>query len=125
LLLTSACAPVLCLSIWLALDQALLVPKIIEIRKLASVHMAWWRHATPTQLPLSKSPRFSQGPGARRPLCRLERERLGGSHIIDVADLDAATNWAARSQLCFVVSSSPVMEATLLTREVSEFIKPA
>ena len=55
------------------------------------------------------------------------KEQLGGFHIIDVADLDAAISWAARSPTALhgVVEVRPVMEGTLLTRDVSEFIKPA
>jgi len=55
------------------------------------------------------------------------KEQLGGFHIIDVADLDAAISWAARSPTALhgVVEVRPVMEGTLLTRDISEFIKPA
>jgi len=55
------------------------------------------------------------------------KEQLGGFHIIDVADLDAAISWAARSPTALhgVVEVRPVMEGTLLTRDLSEFIKPA
>ena len=55
------------------------------------------------------------------------KEQLGGFHIIDVADLDAAISWAARSPTALhgVVEVRPVMEGTLLTRDVSEFMKPA
>ena len=54
------------------------------------------------------------------------KEQLGGFHIIDVADLDAAISWAARSPTALhgVVEVRPVMEGTLLTRDLSEFIKP-
>ena len=55
------------------------------------------------------------------------KEQLGGFHIIEVADLDAAIAWAARSPTALhgVVEVRPVMEGTLLTRDLSEFIKPA
>lgn len=55
------------------------------------------------------------------------KEQLGGFHIIEVADLDAAISWAARSPTALhgVVEVRPVMEGTLLTRDLSEFIKPA
>ena len=55
------------------------------------------------------------------------KEQLGGFHIIDVADLDAAISWAARSPTALhgIVEVRPVMEGTLLTRDLSEFIKPA
>jgi hypothetical protein len=55
------------------------------------------------------------------------KEQLGGFHIIEVADLDAAISWAARSPTALhgVVEVRPVMEGTLLTRDMSEFIKPA
>src|SRR5262245_19695399 len=51
------------------------------------------------------------------------KEQLGGFHIIEVADLDAAISWAARSptSLHGVVEVRPVMEGTLLTRDPSEF----
>ena len=54
------------------------------------------------------------------------KEQLGGFHIIEVADLDAAIAWAARSPTALhgVVEVRPVMEGTLLTRDLSEFIKP-
>jgi hypothetical protein len=55
------------------------------------------------------------------------KEQLGGFHLIEVADLDAAISWAARSPTALhgVVEVRPVMEGTLLTRDLSEFIKPA
>ena len=55
------------------------------------------------------------------------KEQLGGFHIIEVADLDAAIAWAARSPTALhgVVEVRPVMDGTLLTRDTSEFIKPA
>ena len=54
------------------------------------------------------------------------KEQLGGFHIIEVADLDAAIAWAARSPTALhgVVEVRPVMEGTLLTRDLSEFIRP-
>lgn len=55
------------------------------------------------------------------------KEQLGGFHIIDVPDLDAAIAWAARSPTALhgVVEVRPVMEGTLLTRDMTDFIKPA
>jgi hypothetical protein len=43
------------------------------------------------------------------------REQLGGFHIIDVADLDAALSWAARcpTALHGVVEVRPISEVTL------------
>ncbi len=43
------------------------------------------------------------------------KEQLGGFHIIDVADLDAALSWAARcpTALHGVVEVRPIMEKTL------------
>lgn len=43
------------------------------------------------------------------------KEQLGGFHIIDVADLDAALSWAARcpTALHGVVEVRPIMERTL------------
>jgi hypothetical protein len=54
------------------------------------------------------------------------KEQLGGFHIIEVADLDAAIAWAARSPTALhgVVEVRPVREGTLLTRDIAEFIKP-
>ena len=54
------------------------------------------------------------------------KEQPGGFHIIEVADLDAAISWEARSRpLHGVVEVRPVKEGALLTRDRSEFIKPA
>jgi hypothetical protein len=55
------------------------------------------------------------------------KEQLGGFHIIEVADLDAALTWAARSPTALhgVVEVRPVMEGTMLTRDISEFLNPA
>jgi len=54
------------------------------------------------------------------------KEQLGGFHIIEVADLDAAIAWAARSPTALhgVVEVRPIREGTLLTRDINEFIKP-
>jgi len=54
------------------------------------------------------------------------KEQLGGFHIIEVADLDAAIAWAARSPTALhgVVEVRPVMEGTLLTRDMNDFITP-
>ena len=52
------------------------------------------------------------------------KEQLGGFHIIEVADLDAAIAWAARSPTAIhgVVEVRPVREGTLLNRDVSAYI---
>jgi hypothetical protein len=54
------------------------------------------------------------------------KEQLGGFHIIEVADLDAAIAWAARSPTALhgVVEVRPVMEGTMLTRDMSAFLNP-
>jgi hypothetical protein len=54
------------------------------------------------------------------------KEQLGGFHIIEVADLDAAIAWAARSPTARhgVVEVRPVRDGTLLTTDMSELIKP-
>jgi hypothetical protein len=54
------------------------------------------------------------------------KEQLGGFHIVEVADLDAALAWAARSPTALhgVVEVRPLMEGTLLTRDINDFIKP-
>src|SRR5256884_4692368 len=52
------------------------------------------------------------------------KEQLGGFRIIDVADLDAAIAWAARSPTALygVVEVRPVRERTLLTRDIADYI---
>jgi hypothetical protein len=54
------------------------------------------------------------------------KEQLGGFHIIEVADLDAAISWAARSPTALhgVIEVRPVREGTLLTDDLSQYIKP-
>lgn len=53
------------------------------------------------------------------------KEQLGGFHIIEVPDLDAAIAWAARSPTALhgVVEVRPLWEGTLLTRDHSEYLK--
>jgi hypothetical protein len=53
------------------------------------------------------------------------KEQLGGFHIIEVPDLDAAISWASRSPTALhgVVEVRPVREGTLLTNDISEYIK--
>lgn len=53
------------------------------------------------------------------------KEQLGGFRIIEVADLDAAISWAARSPTALhgVVEVRPLWEGTLLTTDPAEFIK--
>lgn len=55
------------------------------------------------------------------------KEQLGGFHIIEVPDLDAAIAWAARSPTALhgIVEVRPVRDGTLLTRDIAELIKPA
>jgi len=52
------------------------------------------------------------------------KEQLGGFHIIEVADLDAAIAWAARSPTALhgVVEVRPVREGTLLTTDLAKYI---
>jgi hypothetical protein len=54
------------------------------------------------------------------------KEQLGGFHIIEVPDLDAAISWAARSPTALhgVVEVRPLMDGTLLARDMSDFMKP-
>lgn len=54
------------------------------------------------------------------------KEQVGGFHIIDVADLDAAIAWAARSPTALhgVVEVRPLTDGTFLTRDIADFIKP-
>ena len=53
------------------------------------------------------------------------KEQLGGFHIIDVADLDAAIAWAARSPTALhgIVEVRPVRESTLLSRDIADYIE--
>jgi hypothetical protein len=53
------------------------------------------------------------------------KEQLGGFHIIEVADLDAAITWASRSPTALhgVVEVRPVREGNLLANDLSEYIK--
>ncbi len=54
------------------------------------------------------------------------KEQLGGFHIIDVPDLDAAISWASRSPTSIhgVVEVRPLFDGTFLTRNIDDFIKP-
>jgi hypothetical protein len=53
------------------------------------------------------------------------KEQLGGFHVLEVPDLDAAIAWAARSPTALhgVVEVRPLWEGTLLDRDVNDFIK--
>jgi len=52
------------------------------------------------------------------------KEQIGGFHLIEVDNLDAAIQWAARSPTALhgVVEVRPVREGTLLTRDVEPFL---
>ncbi len=52
------------------------------------------------------------------------KEQIGGFHIIEVPDLDAALSWAARSPTALhgVVEVRPVREGTFLTRDIAQFL---
>lgn len=52
------------------------------------------------------------------------KEQLGGFHIIEAEDLDAAIAWAARSPTALhgIVEVRPVREGTLLTNDIAEYI---
>jgi hypothetical protein len=54
------------------------------------------------------------------------KEQLGGFHIIEVADLDTAIAWAARSPTALhgIVEVRPVREGTLLTDDIADYVKP-
>jgi len=69
---------------------------------------------------VNDKPQVLDGPYAE------SKEQLGGYHIIEVADLDAAIAWAARSPTAIhgVVEVRPMWEGTLLTTDVSEYVKP-
>jgi hypothetical protein len=53
------------------------------------------------------------------------KEQLGGFHIIEVTDLDAAISWAARSPTAQhgIVEVRPMHEGTLLTEDISKYLK--
>lgn len=54
------------------------------------------------------------------------KEQLGGFHIIEVPDLDAAIGWAAKSPTALhgAVEVRPLWEGTLLTSDVAQYLKP-
>lgn len=68
---------------------------------------------------LDDKPRIHDGPYADT------KEQLGGFHIIEVPDLDAAIGWATRSPTALhgVVEVRPLREGTMLTRDMSEVLK--
>ena len=59
--------------------------------------------------------------------CTDSKEQLGGFHIIEVADLDAAISWAARSPTAIhgVVEVRPLWEGTLLTNDIGDYLTQA
>ena len=52
------------------------------------------------------------------------KEQLGGFHIIEAPDLDAAISWAARSPTALhgVVEVRPLWDGTLLTTDINDYI---
>jgi hypothetical protein len=52
------------------------------------------------------------------------KEQLGGFHIIEAPDLDAAISWAARSPTAThgIVEVRPLWEGTLLTTDIADYI---
>lgn len=54
------------------------------------------------------------------------KEQLGGFHLIDVDDLDAALKWAARSPTALhgIVEVRPVNKGNLLTCDIDALCKP-
>jgi hypothetical protein len=54
------------------------------------------------------------------------KEQFGGFHIIEVLDLDAAISWASRSPTALhgVVEVRPMWERTLMTDDISKYLKP-
>ena len=52
------------------------------------------------------------------------KEQLGGFHIVEVPDLDAAISWAARSPTALhgVVEVRPMWEGTMLTRPITDYM---
>ncbi len=54
------------------------------------------------------------------------KEQIGGFHIIEVPDLDAAIAWAGRSPTALhgSVEVRPVREGTMLTNDLKTYLKP-
>jgi hypothetical protein len=54
------------------------------------------------------------------------KEQLGGFHIIEVPDLDAAISWAARSPTALhgTVEVRPLWDGTLLDPDHSKYLSP-
>ena len=54
------------------------------------------------------------------------KEQLGGFHILEVDDLDAAIAWAARSPTALhgVVEVRPMRDGTMLTEDMSDVLNP-
>jgi hypothetical protein len=54
------------------------------------------------------------------------KEQLGGFHIIEAPDLDTALTWAARSPTALhgVVEVRPLWDGTMLTRDITSYVKP-
>jgi hypothetical protein len=54
------------------------------------------------------------------------KEQLGGFHIIEVPDLDAALSWAVRSPTALhgAVEVRPLHEGTFLTEGTEKYLKP-
>src|SRR5262245_48581613 len=52
------------------------------------------------------------------------KEQLGGFHIIEASDLDAAISWAARSSTALhgIVEVRSLWDGTLLTTDISDYI---
>jgi hypothetical protein len=52
------------------------------------------------------------------------KEQLGGFHIIEAPDLDAAISWAARSPTALhgVVEVRPLWDGTFLTTDINDYI---
>lgn len=55
------------------------------------------------------------------------KEQIGGFHVLEVPDLDAAIAWAARcpTALHGIVEVRPLREGTMLTRDLATFVEPA
>lgn len=53
------------------------------------------------------------------------KEQIGGFHVVEVPDLDAAIAWAARSPTALhgVIEVRPLREGSMLTRDLADFVK--
>jgi hypothetical protein len=100
---------------WLGAYRAYM-QAMIEAGVLKSSNGLEWTSTATTVRVVNDKTQVLDGPYADT------KEQLGGFHIIEVADLDAAIAWAARSPTALhgVVEVRPVREGTMLTRDLAD-----